>query len=60
MQHIFLFRSILFNTALAGFTNMLIWFAITFWLFLETRSVFMTGVLGGLYLVLNLFGGIWF
>jgi DHA3 family multidrug efflux protein-like MFS transporter len=39
---------------------MLIWFAITFWVFLETRSVFVTGMLGGIYLVLNLFGGIWF
>ena len=39
---------------------MLIWFAITFWLYLETHSVFMTGTLGGVYLILNLFGGIWF
>ncbi len=55
-----LFPHILINTAIAGFTNMLIWFAITFWLYLETHSVFMTGMLGGVYLVLNLFGGIWF
>ncbi|MBP9779255.1 MFS transporter [Candidatus Gracilibacteria bacterium] len=55
-----LFPNILANTALAGFTNMLIWFAITFWLYLETRSVFVTGMLGGIYTVLNLFGGIWF
>jgi MFS transporter, DHA3 family, multidrug efflux protein len=55
-----LFPHILINTAIAGFTNMLIWFAITFWVFLETRSVFVTGMLGGIYLVLNLFGGIWF
>ena len=55
-----LFPHILINTAIAGFTNMLIWFAITFWLYLETHSVFITGMLGGMYLVLNLFGGIWF
>jgi len=55
-----LFPHILINTAIAGFTNMLIWFAITFWLYLETHSVFMTGMLGGVYLILNLFGGIWF
>jgi DHA3 family multidrug efflux protein-like MFS transporter len=55
-----LFFNILANTAIAGFTNMLIWFAITFWLYLETHSVFMTGMLGGVYLVMNLFGGIWF
>ena len=55
-----LFPHILVNTAIAGFTNMLVWFAITFWLYLETHSVFITGMLGGIYLVLNLFGGIWF
>ncbi len=55
-----LFPHILANTAVAGFTNMLLWFAITFWAYLETRSVFVTGMLGGIYLVLNLFGGIWF
>jgi MFS transporter, DHA3 family, multidrug efflux protein len=55
-----LFSHILTNTAVAGFTNMLLWFAITFWAYLTTRSVFVTGMLGGVYLVLNLFGGIWF
>lgn len=55
-----LFPHILTNTAVAGFTNMLLWFAITFWIFLTTRSVFMTGMLGGIYLLLNLLGGIWF
>lgn len=55
-----LFPHILINTAIAGFTNMLIWFAITFWLYLETHSVFITGMLGGMYLVLNLFSSIWF
>ena len=55
-----LFPHILTNTAVAGFTNMLLWFAITFWTYLTTHSVFVTGMLGGLYLVMNLFGGIWF
>jgi DHA3 family multidrug efflux protein-like MFS transporter len=49
-----LFSHILTNTAIAGFTNMLIWFAITFWVYLETQSVFVTGMLGGIYLVLNM------
>lgn len=55
-----LFPHILANTAIGGFTNMLLWFAITFWAYLETHSVFVTGMLGGVYLVLNLFSGIWF
>jgi DHA3 family multidrug efflux protein-like MFS transporter len=60
MHHRSLFLHILTNTAVAGFTNMLLWFAITFWAYLTTKSVFVTGMLGGIYLVLNLFGGIWF
>ncbi len=55
-----LFSHILTNTAIAGFTNMLLWFAITFWVFLSTRSVMATGILGGIYLVFNLFSGIYF
>ena len=55
-----LFPHILINTAIAGFTNMLLWFAITFWSYLTTHSVFVTGVLGGVYLVLNLLSGLWF
>jgi MFS transporter, DHA3 family, multidrug efflux protein len=60
MQKSHLFPHILANTAVAGFTNMLLWFAITFWVFLTTESVFIVGVLWGIYSVLNLFGGIWF
>lgn len=55
-----LFSHILGNSAIAGFTNMLLWFALTFWAYLETKSVAVTGILGGIYLVMNLFGGIWF
>ena len=60
MQKSHLFPHILANTAVAGFTNMLLWFAITFWSYLTTHSVFVTGVLGGFYLVLNLVSGLWF
>ncbi len=55
-----LFSHILANSATGTFTNMLLWFAITFWAYLETQSVFVTGVLGGVYLILNLLGGISF
>ena len=60
MNHPKLFLHILTNTAIAGFTNMLLWFAITFWAYLTTHSVFVTGVLGGFYLMLNLLSGLWF
>ena len=35
------------------------WFAVTFWVFLETQSVFATGMIAGIYLVLTAGFGIW-
>lgn len=40
--------------------NLTVWFALIFWAFLETRSVFVTGVIGGIYLVLGAGLAIWF
>lgn len=44
------FHVVLANTLVAAFTNMSVWFAVTFWLYLETRSVTATSVLAGVYL----------
>ena len=41
-------------------TNFTVWFALVFWAFLETRSVFVTGMIGGIYLVMTAGGAIWF
>ena len=41
-------------------TNFTVWFALTFWVFLETRSVFATGMVAGIYLVFTAGFGIWF
>src|SRR5688572_29944262 len=38
------FRRLLFNTLLTGVTSTFLWFALTFWVYLETRSVVATGV----------------
>jgi len=54
------FHHILGNTLIASITNFTVWFALTFWVFLETRSVFATGMIAGLYLVLTASLGIWF
>lgn len=40
--------------------NFTVWFAITFFVFLQTRSVFATGTISGIYLVLTAVTGIWF
>ena len=38
------FAGILVNTALANITTSYLWFALTFWVYLETRNVIATGV----------------
>ena len=35
------------------------WFALTFWVYLETKSVFATGMIAGVYLVLTAGSGFW-
>jgi DHA3 family multidrug efflux protein-like MFS transporter len=54
------FYLLLGNTLLASITNFTVWFAITFFAYLETRSVFATSVIGGIYLVLTALSGFWF
>ena len=44
------FLHLLVNTAVAGLTTSFLWFGLTFWAYLETRSVLATGVIGGAFL----------
>jgi DHA3 family multidrug efflux protein-like MFS transporter len=53
------FHQILGNNLVANITNYTVWFAITFWVYLETHSVFATGTIAGLYLVFTAAFGIW-
>ncbi len=54
------FHHLLANNLAANITNFTVWFALTFWVFLETRSVFATGMIAGIYLVLTAGLGFWF
>ncbi|WP_426512475.1 MFS transporter [Dactylosporangium sp. McL0621] len=54
------FFHLLVSTLLVSVINFTVWFAITFYVFLETRSVFATGVVSGIFLVLTAATGIWF
>ena len=54
------FHHVLANNLVANITNFTVWFALTFWVFLETRSVFATGMIAGLYLVMIAATAIWF
>jgi len=54
------FHQILANTLASSITNFTLWFALTFWVYLETQSVFATGTIGGVYLVSIAASGFWF
>lgn len=46
------FLHVLVNTAAANITTSYLWFALTFWVYLETGSVLATGIIGGAYMLL--------
>ncbi|MDQ5963731.1 MAG: transporter, family, multidrug efflux protein [Patescibacteria group bacterium] len=46
------FYSVLLNTLIANVTTSYLWFALTFWIYLETKSVLATGIVGGSYMLL--------
>lgn len=52
------FTALLINTLLANLTTSFLWFAVTFWLYLETRSVVVVAFLGGAYMLLTAVMGV--
>lgn len=46
------FHNVLLNTLIANVTTSYLWFALTFWIYLETQSVLATGIIGGSYMLL--------
>ena len=54
------FYLVLANCLLVSVIDFTVWFAVTFWVYLETRSVFATGLIGGFYLGTTALTGIWF
>jgi DHA3 family multidrug efflux protein-like MFS transporter len=46
-----LFYAVLGNSLTASLANTFVWFAVTFWAYLETRSVIVTSVMAGIYTV---------
>jgi len=51
------FYRLLANTLAAFTTNNSVWFAVTFWIYLETRSVIATSIMAGIYTVTVAFSG---
>ena len=54
------FAHVLVNTMIANVTTSFLWFGLTFWVYLETRSVLATGIIGGAYMLLVAFFSILF
>ena len=49
------FYAVLANTLIANVTTSYLWYALTFWLYLETKSVLATALVGGVYMLLIAF-----
>lgn len=54
------FYAVLANTLIANVTTSYLWYALTFWLYLETKSVLATALVGGVYMLLIAFLGLIF
>jgi MFS transporter, DHA3 family, multidrug efflux protein len=54
------FHLLVANTLVASVTNNFLWFAVTFWVYLETRSVLATAIIGGGYMLLVAVSGMFF
>lgn len=58
--HVKTFNRLLANTLVAGVTNSFLWFAVTFWAYLETRSVLATSIIGGSFMLFSALTGLFF
>lgn len=54
------FRAVLANTLIANVTSSYLWYALTFWAYLETRSVLATSIIGGSFMLLIALSGMVF
>jgi len=54
------FYHLLVNTFVASLTNMTVWFALTYYVYLSTHSVFATSLISGSHLVMTALTGLWF
>src|SRR5688572_20857999 len=54
------FYHLLVNSSLAAVLNYTVWFAITFFVYIQTQSVFATAIIAGIFLISIALTGIWF
>ena len=55
-----IFLKLLVNSLIGGFTGSFLWFAITFWAYLETKSVVVTSVVSGFFGITTALFGLFF
>jgi DHA3 family multidrug efflux protein-like MFS transporter len=53
------FLLVISNTLVVSVTNFFVWFALIFWLYLETQSVLTTSIIGGAFMVISSLAGFW-
>lgn len=51
------FHRLVANTLASSITSTFLWFSLTFWVYVETRSVVATGVIGGAFMLTSAVGG---
>src|SRR4029079_646905 len=54
------FRQLLVSALVSGVMSSFLWFAVTFWTYLETGSVLATSVIGGSFALFSAFVGVLF
>jgi MFS transporter, DHA3 family, multidrug efflux protein len=54
------FKRLLVNSLMSSFASTFLWFALTFWVYLETRSVVATSVIGGIFALVSAALGVFF
>ena len=54
------FHLLVGNSLVANVTNNFLWFCLTFWVYLETRSVLATAIIGGGYMLMIAVSGMFF
>jgi MFS transporter, DHA3 family, multidrug efflux protein len=54
------FYALIANNVVASIVNMTVWFAVIFYVFLQSRSVFATSIISGLFLLMTAVSGFWF
>lgn len=55
-----IFYRLLGNALVAGVTNAFVWFAVTYWVFLQTRSVLATSFIAGIFALTNAASALFF